>query len=75
MSEGKRRHTINWGQAFAEVILIVIGVALALAADDWADRHQERAEEQEYLVRLQSEFLENKVSLEMALQEIRNNID
>jgi hypothetical protein len=75
MSEGKRRHTINWGQAFAEVILIVIGIALALAADDWADRQRELAEEQEYLVRLRADFETTRQSFVETLETIRHNRD
>lgn len=75
MSEGRRRHTINWGQAFAEVILIVIGVALALAADDWADQQQELAEEQQYLTRLRADFVTSQANMTEGLASIRENRD
>lgn len=47
---------VNWWQAFAEVGILVAGVALALAADAWADRRAERAEERSYLLALRADF-------------------
>jgi hypothetical protein len=71
----KSRHSINWGQAFAEVLLIFIGVAVARLADRWADERAERAEERQYLISLRADFEETRASLERSLREIRDNRD
>lgn len=47
---------INWGQAFAEVLLLLLGIGVALLADQWRDRSQERSAEQEHLVALRADF-------------------
>ena len=75
MSATEPRHTVNWGQAFAEVVLIVIGVGMALAVDNWADSRQELDEEQQYLVRLLDDFEATRDSLGRTLEEIRANRD
>ena len=48
---------INWGQAFAEVSLIFLGVLLALGTEAWVSSNQDRAQEQEYLNSLRRDFL------------------
>ncbi len=47
---------VNWQQAFAEVSLLIVGAALALSADSWADSKRERAEERDYLASLLADF-------------------
>lgn len=47
---------IDWGQAFAEVILLLVGIGLALVVDWWADRARDRAAEQEHLAALRADF-------------------
>ena len=69
------RQSINWGQAFAEVLLIFLGVAIALLADRWADERSERSEERQYLQALQADFLETEVSLEQSLADVQANRD
>lgn len=43
---------ISWRQAIAEVSLIFVGISLALAADGWNDRRQDREDENELLVEI-----------------------
>jgi len=69
------RQSINWGQAFAEVVLIFIGVGVALLADRWVDERNQREEERQYLLSLRADFEETKVSLQRSLEDIRRNRD
>lgn len=42
----------SWRYALAEVLLIFIGITLALAADGWNDRRQDREDETELLIEI-----------------------
>lgn len=67
---------INWAQAFAEVLLLALGVALALAADAWNDARLERREEASYLEALRNDFLATRENLQATLDfttEVRDN--
>jgi hypothetical protein len=47
---------INWPQATAEVALLLLGIGIALAADDWLEETRERQEEQKYLASLEADY-------------------
>jgi hypothetical protein len=47
---------ISWPRAFVELVVIVAGVAIALAADAWRVDLADRRTEREYLSRLRSEL-------------------
>jgi hypothetical protein len=69
---------INWRQALAEVTLIVAGVLIALAVDNWWEVKREREAEISYLEALKLDFLTNRESLESSIkvqQDIINNGD
>jgi hypothetical protein len=69
---------INWRQALAEVTLIVAGVLIALAVDNWWEEKREREAEISYLEALKLDFLTNRESLESSIkiqQDIINNGD
>lgn len=69
---------INWRQAVAEVTLIVAGVLIALAVDNWWEEKREREAEISYLEALKLDFLANRESLESSIkvqQVIINNGD
>lgn len=51
------------GRILAEGMVIVISILLALSADAWWDRREERREEQEALSQLHEEFLVNRERL------------
>jgi len=69
------RQSINWGQAFAEVVFIFIGVGIALLADNWVDDQREIREETQYLVSLRSDFEETRLNLIQTLEAVRENRD
>ena len=52
----KNAFTLNWRQAFADVLLIVIGVSIALAADSWLSDRNERARTDLLLDSLEDEW-------------------
>ena len=43
------RDNVNWRYAIGEVLLIVIGISIALAANSWYENRKERAEERNML--------------------------
>jgi len=49
--------SINWGQAFAEVLLLLLGIAAALVVDQWRDGSEARATEQAHLAALRTDFV------------------
>jgi hypothetical protein len=51
---GRIATTMNWRYAVGEVVLIVIGVSIALAASSWWEERQEREEEQAILRQISS---------------------
>lgn len=66
---------INWPQAFAEVGLLALGIALALLADSVLDGRQERAEETQYLEALQLDFEASRDEFERSLTRNRQTRD
>jgi hypothetical protein len=52
MRQSESTTAINWRYAVGEVLLIVIGVSIALAANSWYENRQERAEERAILSQL-----------------------
>jgi len=66
---------INWPQAFAEVGLLALGVALALLADSAWDRRQERAEERGYLQALQLDFEASRTQFQHTLDGNRQTLE
>ena len=78
MSSDTSIQRINWRQALAEVTLIVAGVLIALAVDNWWEVKREREAEISYLEALKLDFLTNRESLESSIkvqQDIINNGD
>lgn len=51
---------VNWPQAFGEVILLLLGAAIALGIDGWNDRRLDRIAERESLASLESDFEETR---------------
>lgn len=47
---------INWWQALAEVLLLLIGIGAALAVDSWREEASDRAAEQAHLRALKADF-------------------
>jgi len=66
---------VNWHQAAAEVGLILIGVLIALAVDNWRVEQQEKREERAYLEALLEDFQENRQSLLDQIEVQKNIID
>lgn len=66
---------INWGQAVAEVALLLLGIGLALIVDQWRDRAEERAIEHGYLTALRSDFEAADSVLEVRLSAIQEQLD
>jgi hypothetical protein len=48
---------VNWNQAFAEVVLILLGIGLAVGADSWRDELNARETERSYLTSLRSDLV------------------
>jgi hypothetical protein len=66
---------INWRQAIVEVTMIVAGVLIALAVDDWWEEKLERDAEISYLEALRQDFETNRETLDAAIREQENIIN
>lgn len=49
--------TFNWGKGVAEFAIVVVGVVVGLAADEWRQGFRERAMERGYLQRLEADLI------------------
>lgn len=47
---------VNWGQALAEVALLLLGAGVAFGLDSWRDEAADRAAERGYLMALRTDF-------------------
>ena len=54
---GRIATTMNWRYAVGEVVLIVIGVSIALAASSWWEERQSRAEERTTLGQIRESLI------------------
>ena len=54
--------------AIGEIILVVIGILIALQINNWNETRKERAQEQELLAQLQSEFKSNLEQLDQKIK-------
>ncbi len=52
----KNAFTMNWRQSVVDVLLIVIGVSIALAADSWLGDRTEQARTDQLLDALEDEW-------------------
>jgi histidyl-tRNA synthetase len=59
--------------AIGEIILVVIGILIALQINNWNEGRKERAQEQELLTQLQSEFKSNLEQLDQK-NDLRNQM-
>ncbi len=66
---------INWYQAAAEVLLILIGLLIAVAVDSWWDERVERSEELDNLQSLKTDLISNRKTLEVVIQRTRKIIE
>jgi hypothetical protein len=60
-----RRARFGWARVFAEGMVIVASILLALAVDEWWEGHELRTAEMEVLERLAGEFEANATQLEL----------
>ncbi len=71
LSEGKTTKYFKY--AIGEIILVVIGILIALSINNWNENKKERAQEQELLIQLQSEFQSNLEQLDQKT-DLRNQM-
>ena len=58
------KREVHWRQVWAEVGLLLLGVALAFVGDSLWDQRRERTEEAEYIVSLRTDFATNRSALD-----------
>ena len=59
--------SLPWKRLFAELAVIVVGVLIALGADSWWEKRQERRQAQEYVQQLLVDFRETERQLHNAI--------
>ena len=75
MSERTARRRVNWRQAVAEVLLILVGIIIALAVDSWWSDVQEEKEARAYLEALLKDFEQNRRTLVSQIELQKGIID
>ncbi|NIP23582.1 MAG: hypothetical protein GWN81_06000, partial [Phycisphaerae bacterium] len=66
---------ISWPRIFAEGVVIVVSILLALWIDTWWGERQERKLELDYLEALQKDFEETRENLEIHIEEVSILLD
>lgn len=66
---------LNWRAISVELLIVVVGVLIALAADDWRQSRQDRALEVQYIQRLVGDLRLDSVSLENLLVESQARVE
>jgi len=61
--------------AIGEIVLVVIGILIALAINNWNEERKERKEEKNLLLELRTEFREKKENLEAYGRECNGDIE
>ena len=64
---------ISWEYAIGEVLLIVVGITIALAANSWYESLVERREESRLLAQIRAALQADLVSLEEACDELQES--
>jgi len=62
-----RLSKLNWSYGFGELLIVVTGVLIALAVDQWNSNRLDRLEEDEVLVSLELEFEQNLILIDREL--------
>ena len=57
------RRFLNWRTAFAELLIVIVGVLIALSVDSWWEERSDRIEEAEHLAALRMETEQNLAEL------------
>lgn len=65
----------KYGVLFLEFIILVVGVYLSLQANQWQNNRQNRAIEQQYLVRLEKDFERSSTALSESIARIELSIE
>lgn len=65
----------NWAAVVVEILIVVVGVLLALAADSWVDERSDRAEERAVLIGLLADYKTNRNRLDELVEFHRNAIN
>jgi hypothetical protein len=65
----------KYGVLFLEFIILVVGVYLSLQANQWQNNRQNRAIEQQYLVRLEKDFERSSTALSESIARIELAIE
>lgn len=73
LTEGKTRTYLAY--AIGEILLVVIGILIALAIDNYNDQRLIQAKEQTYLIALKNEFLISKRKLKNLIQVNQQNYE
>jgi hypothetical protein len=63
---------VSWRHAIAEVTLIFVGISLALAADAWNDRRQDREDEVELLLEIAASLRNDLADTESVLSYVED---
>jgi hypothetical protein len=65
-----RKWEMNWRHALGELVIVVAGILIALAVNNWNDGRKAAATEQEYLTRIASDLRADTATFNLTLRHI-----
>ena len=57
----------KWREYLIEIAVIIIGIMLAIALNNWNEYRKDRQKEKQFLQQIHEEFLQNKKQLEVVI--------
>lgn len=66
---------INWRYALGEIVIVIIGITIAFALNNWASNSKERKVRQQYLQSLEADLLAEKDHLSENITAFQSKID
>ena len=63
-----RKLKLDWRYAFGEVVIVIVGVLVALAVNNWNGNRLDRFREQQYIMSLAQDFRADTSELTHALE-------
>ena len=65
---GKKKFKIDWKSKFIDLLLVIVGISLAFKLNTWNESNKANREIQEYILSFNEESLDNKATLNNALE-------
>ena len=65
---GKKKFKIDWKSKFIDLLIVIVGISIAFKLNTWNESNKANREIQEYILSFNEESLDNKATLNNALE-------